>query len=361
MKKIIRLTALALLINSCSGDKPNNVTTPSPVAQISQLIAPTFNSLIRPEDSVLIKLNVSTPDKINSHVTFSINGEEIYKTKEKKKEYLFYWKPPSNEVGTFNIKTQLKANDNQEVRTTKVQVLSDIVPQKQSVRVVASYPHNTESYTQGLEFFESQLYEGTGTYGKSKLLQVDLFTGQNLQEKKLPNSYFGEGITIMDNKIYQITYKSGIGFVYDLNSLEKINEFSYNTEKTEGWGLTHNDSLLIMSDGSHQLYFIDPTTFREVRRQEVFSDQGAAMNINELEYINGEIFANVYTTNYVVRINPNNGKITGLIDLSNLFNELDSQYNIDYLNGIAYNKASKRLYVTGKYWPKLFEIVLVNQ
>jgi glutaminyl-peptide cyclotransferase len=225
------------------------------------------------------------------------------------------------------------------------------------ITIVKSYPHDPEAFTQGLIFSDGFLYESTGVHIKnSTLRKVDLETGMVLKVQTLPREYFGEGLTLWQKKLIQLTWRSGIGFVYDLDSFLKVDEFRYDTE---GWGLTHDGKSLIMSDGSAVLRFLDPASYVEIRRIEV-RDQGIPIrNLNNLEYIKGEIFANVWKVDMIARISPETGKVLGWIDLSALRSALGPARNAEVLNGIAYDAARDRIFVTGKLWPKLFEIKLV--
>lgn len=225
-----------------------------------------------------------------------------------------------------------------------------------SYRIVNAFPHDKTAFTQGLEFKDGFLYEGTGQYGASSLRKVQLETGAVLENYQLPADYFGEGITIFDNKIYQLTWRAYTGFIYDKESFLFLENFYYSTE---GWGLTNNGEAFIMSDGTATLHFLDRQTFEEVKQVEVQSKDGPVKNLNELEYIGGEIFANVLPTDRIVRIDPETGMVTGWIDLSGILGNDANNPEINILNGIAYDSENKRLFVTGKYWPKLFEIELV--
>lgn len=224
--------------------------------------------------------------------------------------------------------------------------------------VVKAWPHDSSAYTQGLEFYRGVLYESTGLYGRSSLRKVDLETGRILQKRDLATEYFGEGITIFQGKIFQLTWRSQKGFIYDLGTFNPLGEFSYSGE---GWGLTHDDHFLIMSDGTNQIHFLDPASFQVKRTLSVLSDGQPLMNLNELEMVKGEIYANVYETNYIVRIDPASGKILGWIDLTGLLAAADRRQPVDVLNGIAYDASQDRLVVTGKLWPKLFQIRLVRK
>ncbi|MCZ6791972.1 MAG: glutaminyl-peptide cyclotransferase [Candidatus Dadabacteria bacterium] len=223
-------------------------------------------------------------------------------------------------------------------------------------KIVNTYPHDTNSFTQGLIFDKGVLYESTGLIGRSAVKIVDLKTGKTLKSHELPDNYFGEGIAIIENKIIQLTWRSKTGFVYDKKTLKLIKKFSY---QTQGWGITYDGKYLIISDGSAVLYFMDPNTFKVVGTLEVYGDNGKVSKLNELEYINGEIYANVWGTEKIAKINPINGRVTSWIDLGGLLKKEDKRSRVDVLNGIAYNPENGHLYVTGKLWPKLFEIELV--
>jgi glutamine cyclotransferase len=225
-------------------------------------------------------------------------------------------------------------------------------------KVVATYPHDRNAFTQGLVIDDGVMYEGTGLNGRSSLRRVDLASGAVLQSVALDQQYFGEGITTWGDQIIQLTWQSQQGFVYDKATFERLKSFNY---PGEGWGLTHDDRSLIMSDGTPAIRFLDPVTLHETRRITV-TDQGQpVVKLNELEYVHGEILAHVWQTDRVVRISPDDGRVIGWIDLSGLLSAEDRQQPVDVLNGIAYDAARDRLYVTGKLWPKLFEIKLVPQ
>jgi glutamine cyclotransferase len=222
--------------------------------------------------------------------------------------------------------------------------------------IVNVYPHDRDAFTQGLIFQDGVLYEGTGRRGRSTLRKVDLESGQVLQLYNLPAQFFGEGVTIYGDRIFQLTWQSHVGFVYDEKSFELLQEFHY---PSEGWGLTHDGARLIMSDGTATLHFLDPETQREIGRIEVFDEGRPVTRLNELEYVRGEIYANVWQTDRVARIDPHTGQVTGWIELAGLLSPEDYAQPVDVLNGIAYDAENERLFVTGKLWPKLFEIKIV--
>jgi glutamine cyclotransferase len=219
--------------------------------------------------------------------------------------------------------------------------------------VITAYPHDRSAFTQGLIYEDGHFYESTGLYGRSSLRKVDLKTGKVLKKYSLPSKFFGEGITLLGKEIIQLTWKSKLGFVYNKETFEVLNTFSY---PTEGWGITNDGTRLIMSDGSSTLFFLDPKNFKVIDRLEVRDQAGAEVSgINELEYIKGEVFANIWPTTRIARISLTTGIITGWIDLAGI---VPMEKNVDVLNGIAYDEKNNRLFVTGKLWPKIFEITL---
>jgi glutamine cyclotransferase len=219
--------------------------------------------------------------------------------------------------------------------------------------VIASYPHDTSSFTEGLVYFNGQLLESTGNNGKSKLIVTDIKTGKALKEIKLDSTYFGEGVAFLNDTIYQLTYKEKVVLVYS-KDLKKIKEFKINTE---GWGLTTDGKNLIASDGSSNLYYYEPSTFRLLRTQGITENESPAPNINELEYINGFIYSNQWQYNYILKIDPASGQVVGKLDLKELGDRAKAKNPSEqWLNGIAYDSSSKKIYVTGKYWPELYEI-----
>ena len=224
--------------------------------------------------------------------------------------------------------------------------------------IVNQIPHDFNAYTQGLAFDDGYLYESTGRRGQSSLRKVNPDDGAVISLHSLADEYFGEGITIYNNKIYQLTWQAYTGFVYDKVTFLLMEEFFYNTE---GWGITHDGTHLIVSDGTSILYFLDPVTFEVVRQINVTDDQGPVPNLNELEYIKGEIYANILYDNRIAMIQPETGKITGWIDLSGILGGERIDYTTDVLNGIAYDAEKDRLFVTGKLWPKVFEIRLLKK
>lgn len=225
-------------------------------------------------------------------------------------------------------------------------------------KIVNTYPHDPKAFTQGLFFEGGVLYESTGLWGQSSLRKTDLETGEILQLHTLPSKFFGEGIVAYKDRIIQLTWRSGIGFVYDRESFDLLQTFSY---PGEGWGITYDGDRLIMSDGTSALYFMDPENFRRTFQIQVCDGDDPVTRLNELEYINGEIYANVWQTDRIARINPRTGRVTAWINLKGLLGLEERMRGAGVLNGIAYDPGKDRLFVTGKLWPKLFEIKLTPQ
>jgi len=225
-----------------------------------------------------------------------------------------------------------------------------------SYEIIKSYPHDPAAFTQGLVYSQGILYESTGLNGQSSLRKVELETGRVLKKVDVASQYFAEGLALFNNKLYQLTWITNKGFVYDPDSFGSVGNFSYTDE---GWGLTHDGHSLILSDGTNRIRYLDPESF-QVQRIVTVQDNGTAVRqLNELEYIKGEIFANIWQTDRIARIDPQTGKVTGWLNLGGLLSPEDRRLPVDVLNGIAYDEAGDRLFVTGKLWPKLFEIRLV--
>jgi len=229
-------------------------------------------------------------------------------------------------------------------------------PAAWTYKIVNTFAHNPKAFTQGLVFENGFLYEGTGLYGKSKLRKVELETGNVLQEHKLPDEFFGEGITIFGDRIVQLTLKSKVGFVYNKDTFELLREFNYSTE---GWGLTHDGEYLIMSDGTPMLYFLDPQTFKLNHKIMALDRDSPVWGLNELEYIDGQVYANVWPTERIVKIEPETGRVIGWIDFEGILAPQDHSEPVDVFNGIAYDPTGRRMFVTGKFYPKLYEIKLI--
>ncbi len=322
------------------------------------LVSPSSGSRADWNDTLTIAFKPTQESTKVDSSKLTINGIDI----AKQKDVLSYtWIVPQNtKVGNTPIALSIW-HDGGKLSTLNTMVkVYPPAPPFYDYEVINTYPHDTDAYTQGLYYHDGFLYEGTGRNGKSTLRKVELKTGKVMKSVALDKEYFGEGTTLLNNKIYQLTWESRKGFVYDANTFERIGEFTY---QTEGWGLTTDGKYLIMSDGSSIIRYMDPETFKEVRHIEVYTNKGSIVYLNELEYINGEIWANVFTQDTIISIDPETGRVTRIVDMRNLLPaNLYTGDPEEVLNGIAYDKSrGGNLYVTGKNWPKLYEIKLVQR
>lgn len=223
--------------------------------------------------------------------------------------------------------------------------------------IVNTYPHDTSSFTEGLLIYKGEMYESTGEKGRSRLMKVDIKTGRILQSIDLDSKYFGEGMVIVNDTVYQLTYQDKIGFMYTLKDFKRIKEFKF--ASNEGWGMTFNGKEIVASDGTSNLYFYEPGSFRLIRKMAVTEAGTLVSNINELEYIDGFIYANQWQYPYILKIDPATGQVVGKADLSDITNRIKNNYPYaDFINGIAFDDSTKKIYVTGKKWPELYELQL---
>ena len=243
-------------------------------------------------------------------------------------------------------------NTNKRVNFT---LLNDKAPKIYNYEIINEFSRGLDSYTQGFEFYNDTLYESLGQYGKSKLVKVDYRNGNILKEYKLESNFFAEGITVLNNKIYQLTWKEKIGFVYNVNTFNQINSFEYN-KSLEGWGICNDGDKLYKSDGTEKIWLLNPDNQQEEGYIEVYTNKNKVVGLNELEWVNGKIFANRYLFDGIAIINPSNGAIDGVINLSSLKGKVTQHEKLDVINGIAYNKKRNSIFITGKMWDKIFEI-----
>ena len=262
-------------------------------------------------------------------------------------------------LGNHILKAQVFYDGNIDTITKKIIFLNNKSPKLYSYKIIAEYPHDQRAFTQGLEFFGDTLYESTGKKGASTLRKVAYTTGKVLVKKDIPATYFAEGITILNNKIFQLTWTSGEGFIYDLKTLNKTGSFAYNESK-EGWGLCNDGKNIYKSDGTEKIWILNADTLAEKDYIEVTTNKGVKSKFNELEWIEGKIYANTWQKDGIAIINPKNGALEAVINLSGLRKKVTQHQDLNVLNGIAYKKATKQLFVTGKNWDTLFEIEIVK-
>ncbi len=336
---------------SCSN---NSNRSRKPVARIN--IESVHKKIVSGDD---IKVDIAVKVKDGELQTTKVFVDTLLITSSEKPEFT-YTLEKFKQLGKHILKVQSVKTDGIEgIYYRTFEVLSDVVPEKYTYELVNSFPHDTSYYTEGLEINNGFLYESIGREGKSKLIKSVLNTGKSVKSVKLQDKYFGEGITIFGNKIYQLTYKTKIGFVYQLENMAKIDSFSF--ESAEGWGMTHDTKNLIMSDGTNVLTYLDPENYKPVKKIQVYDDKNQMVYLNELEYSDGYIYANVWTTFLIVKIDAETGKVVAKIDMDGILTNFKQVDQVDLLNGIAIDPETKKMYVTGKLYPKIFEIKPVKK
>lgn len=358
------LIPISILIFSCKSEQNGTRTKKResskvirPAGRFYSIVSPESNEYASPGNPLSIILKTNTDTIIADSIKILFEGEVI------KQQQLKYTDVeimvPETDPGISSVRILLALeNGKTETHTLNLRITSDIIPDNYRYRVKKTYPHDKGAYTQGLEYENGFLYEGTGNYGESSLRKVELSSGEILKYRNLSSDLFGEGITHINNRIYQITYHAQVGFVYDEDNFELLRKIYYQIR--EGWGLTNNGEHILMSDGSNTIYYMDTTYFSVVKQIEVYDNEKEISLLNELELINGILYANRYTTNEIVMIDPETGKLLGRIDMTGILADADRHPSIDYFNGIAYDQGNNRIFVTGKYWPKLYEVEFVK-
>jgi len=347
MKFLYKISILLLVINSLSSCESNNKFN---IAVPKKAI---FNKVIE------ISVSEAKNNPIDS-VKFFVNGQQITSSEKT------FIEVNTSEfgVGKHAISTLVYFPEGNKKVNDFFEVLPEKAPAIYSYKIVNEYPHDKTAYTQGLEYYNGYLYETTGQRGESSLRKVEIETGKVLQKIAIDDKYFGEGMTIFNNKIYWLTWTSKKGFIYNLETFEKEGEFNYN-KSIQGWGLTHNETELIKSDGTNKIWFLNPQDQSEKRSIQAYTNSRSVGSLNELELINGKIYANKYQQNTIIIIDPETGIVEGLADLRALEKEMKKTQKLvpedEVLNGIAYDTENNRLFVTGKHWGILFEIELFKK
>lgn len=263
-------------------------------------------------------------------------------------------------LGKQAVKATVFYDGKQKELNNTIYFLADSPPTVYTYTIVNEFPHDKTAFTQGFEYHDGYFYESTGNYGRSSLRKVEVETGKVLQKIDLDKKYFAEGMTILNNKIYQLTWQENTGFVYDLETFKLDRTFEYGQSK-QGWGLAHNSEKLVKTDGTERMWFLNPETLKEETFIETYTNKRKAEKLNELEFIKGKIYANIWQQNSILIVNPVNGAIEGIVNLNGLQEMADQKGDDNVLNGIAYDSEGDRLYVTGKKWSKVFEIKLVKK
>lgn len=342
-------------IVSCGGNK-----TSESIFSINEDV---LKAQYTPKESLKLEVNNIKNKEIDS-IVYLINNKKIGAVKGSNK---LSFALKDQKLGYQNLKATIYFNGETEIDSSRVELISDIVPKVLSYTIVNTYPHDHQAYIEGLEFYKDTLYEATGNgegndtgiRGVSSMRKVDYKTGKVLKKVEYPQEIFGEGISILNGKIYQLTYKQNECYVYDVTTFKKLKTLPY-YKPMEGWGMTNDGKNLYYNDGSEKIHIIDPETFKQVDYLNVYSGSSKIPYINELEWVDGKIYSNIYQKNFIIVINPKNGAVEAMLDLSELEKKRTKLADVDVLNGIAYNKKTKTFFVTGKNWDKMFEIK-INQ
>jgi len=302
------------------------------------------------------KISISLKNKKNSSVekvTYSLDGEAINITNNEINLNM-------PKLGSKTLKAIIHYDGTSGEISKEIKVLASEPPTLYSYEIINEYPHDNKAFTQGLEFYKDTLYESTGKKGMSSLRKVNYTTGEVLKQLDLEKTYFGEGITILNDKIYMLTWQSGIGFIFDVNNFEKIKSFTYGASK-EGWGLANDGQRLFKSDGTEKIWLLNPETLAEEGHIETVTNKSIFNKANELEYVEGKLYANVWQKESMMIIDVKSGAIEGVINFGGLKEKVTKNENLDVLNGVAYNKKRQTFFVTGKNWDKLFEVKIIKK
>jgi glutamine cyclotransferase len=333
------------------------VLNESVTSKLIRIITPEEDSGFKLNQAVKVSLALEDKKLIPDSVAAYFDGNHVTSVKSDPWEFSI---PSSYTVKTGRKSLKVTAFKGGRAQNTDIRfviIYSDLVPKKYGYKVVHTYIHDRNAFTQGLVYDNGVLFEGTGQETGSTLREVELQTGKVIRQHDLDDALFGEGITLYHDRIYQVTWKTKIGFVYNKSDFKLINKIYY---PTEGWGLTTIDDKIVMSDGTNILYFYEPEMFTVVSKIEAYDNKKKVDQLNELEYINGEIWSNIWMTDLIARIDPKSGKVLGYIDMKDLLPKSDRDAETDVLNGIAFDNSANRIFVTGKRWPKLFEIKITE-
>ena len=309
-----------------------------------------FKETYTPDQSVTLEIQ-NTQNKTIDSIIYYVNDAKVASKKGAEKVSLALL---DKKLGYQNLKALVYFEGENVETTARIELISNVVPKLLSYTIVNTFAHDTLAFTEGLEFYRDTLIESTGQNGISHFRKYDYKTGKIFKQVNLENEYFGEGITVINNKIYQLTWQSNVGFIYDANTLKKLKTFPYD-KKIEGWGMTHDDKHIYQSDGTEKIWKMDPETQKMVDFINVYTNSNKIKSINELEWIDGKIYGNIWQKDAIAVINPTTGAVEGVLDLSGLRSKVKAKPE-DVLNGIAYNSKTKTIFVTGKNWDKLFEI-----
>lgn len=365
LKQMIFIAVIFFAVSCGGGRRPAqdnamsqyiaNTQSAGRVVELISSVSPTLKDDFKQGDMIPISYKRGADTTALDSVALFVRGKRVGLMG---KDGWYYETKPNDPVGRTPYRVIAYQGEDSTIRVGEFAVKASDAPVAYGYRVKNTYPHDKTAYTQGLYWHNGYLYESTGQTGHSTLRKVDLTTGEVLKKHDLEDKYFGEGAVFLNGKIYQLTWEHNKGFIYDPETFRQIGEFGY---AGEGWGLTTDGEYLYMSNGSEKISVLDPQTFRTIRTIEVYTNESRMSALNELEWIEGEIWANVYLTDLIVRIDPETGVVKGIIDMKRILPSADKDLSTDVLNGIAYDRSGRRIFVTGKNWKKLFEIDVVRR
>jgi len=360
---LIILLSGFVFLNNCKSDKEKNNKNNNQTREAEDIIKNPLTLTVEKAknenytfgEKIQISINVDSIAREDT-IFLLINNEEISKLTTE--NLSFIWDTKNAHTGKSLIEIELNKNNHRFRKQRYITIFSNKIPEEYTYKIKNVYKHDDRAYTQGLFYYKGFLYEATGLKGESTVRKVKPETGEILRSFAIPKDIFGEGISLYNNKIVQLSWEAGKGFVYDFDSFKQVDEFTYTGE---GWGICTDGKYLFMTNGSSQVKVLEAQTYSVVKTFDVYDNEGPVRYLNELEYIDGYIYANIYQYENIVKFDPKTGKVAAYIDLSHILPMNDYKPNTDVLNGIAYDNENKRLFVTGKLWPKLFEIELIKK
>jgi len=347
--KLLLITTVAFFYMSCDNKKESST-------DLFEIAIKDLKKTYTPNDSFSVSVINKKNREVDS-VLYFLNKDKISTSNTLTETNIAL---ASQKLGVRSLNAKIYSGENEYDVSIKVTILSSIIPKLYTYKILEEYPHDIDAYTQGLEFNKGTLYESTGQYKKSSLRKTNFETGEVLNMVSLSDSYFGEGLTILNDKIYQLTWKERTGFIYNIETMEKTGSFVYGKSK-EGWGLCNNGSSIYKSDGTQKIWELNSNTLGEVDYIEIYTNTSKIKSVNELEWVEDKIYANIYQKDAVAIVNPSNGAVEGVVDFTTLKSHVTQHKDLDVLNGIAYNGEPNILYITGKNWDKLFKVEVLEK